>query len=101
MSYEGTVFQLCEKGHVSECDAHFDYLEVCSCGASFTDSFEIDETNGSPHFSDVDVVLLTPDVLEACNLGHKHIVQYATYKFEHVEPYLWAGNSAYPSKDDQ
>lgn len=80
MSYEGYEQLICENGHYWEEDAlqMFEEYGVCRiCQGKVAWSNSVDQTNG-PSQGEIlyevlkEKFLLTPEVVEVCNLGHPH-----------------------------
>ena len=97
MSYEGYEQHLCSYGHYFIVDAYegdyyaasvyIDDKHAISCqvvsgclGSSIWHN-SVDETNGeNAGFIDMRAFMVSSEVLETCNLGHRHIQKAATYR---------------------
>lgn len=88
MSYSGYEQHFCKNGHYYEADIFYftsGYPEICPvCKQPSALVNSVDCTNGyndgmiPPKF--LEELLISPEVKEVCNLGHEHIVKYATYR---------------------
>jgi hypothetical protein len=89
MSYEGYEQHLCENGHYYTRDADYSYGEPSPCpycNAKCAWINCVDQTNGpSQGLIDMKNLLVTPEVVETCNLGHKHITKQAIYRIPSKE----------------
>lgn len=75
MSYEGREQHICSNGHLFEMDG---------CKAKSVWENMIDDTNGGSvgeiMESEFNKLLISPAVIETCNLGHQHQTSPAIYK---------------------
>lgn len=86
MSFEGYCQCICEKGH--RFNTPYDYAgdasDCCPCGAQVALCNVVDDTNcdqyGVVTDDDWTPFLLTPERTQTCNLGHRHVVEAATYR---------------------
>ena len=83
MSWEGYYQNICVNGHQVDdySDDIFDVkCHVCSGKIHWFNV--VDQTNGveAGTIRDFSPVLLTPEKVEVCNLGHKHVTEPATYR---------------------
>lgn len=90
MSYEGYSQFICKNGHYSHQDEKYDSApDPCTCGAEYIWENQVDETNCDAHgVIPMDVInsfILTNEVTEVCNLGHKHVTAEAIYKIPSPE----------------
>ncbi|KKM81994.1 hypothetical protein LCGC14_1324030 [marine sediment metagenome] len=83
MSYEGYSQHICANGHQFDNDCYADHNK-CHCGADSVFCNMVDDTN---YYQDGIIpdwewkkLELTPAKVEECNLGHKHLVEFPTYK---------------------
>jgi hypothetical protein len=90
MSYEGYEQHICEHGHRFDVSCQYvpeqDGDEVtCDCEAKSVFYNEVDTTNCDeygviPNKVWDEKFLLSKEKAEVCNLGHTHIVEWATYR---------------------
>lgn len=78
MSYEGYVRLLCESGHQDVYDCYAVRPDKCRCGARFVWERHVDQTNDDG--VDPELEMLTPPVVERCNLGHSHVIVEPTFR---------------------
>lgn len=80
MSWEGFYQSICENGHRFD---HYDEESKCYiCESPHIWINVVDDTNCSSvgMIRDFSPVMILPEIMEVCNLGHKHIKQHATYR---------------------
>ena len=90
MSYEGRVYLLCEKGHLTVTDAH-DGGDTASkpcyihgCRAPYVQWYDVDDTNGEGVEPETDMVTpFTYCMCEKC--GDTHVLTPATFRPVHPE----------------
>lgn len=110
MSYEGYIQTICERGHYSQRDDDYYAYQApawkCShlfdgvvCGSESKESYSVDDTN-CDSYGRREVILLTPETYETCNLGHRHIISAATYRFDPT-PLFWDGERFLPISDQK
>lgn len=82
MSYEGYDQVICEDGHLSTVDCWDDDSACFICGGKRVWRNGVDDTNcdemGIIH--DFSSLVITPEELQTCNLGHPHVVKHAKYR---------------------
>lgn len=84
MSYQGFAQCLCSQGHLYEINAYEtnDNCPICQSECVFYNG--VDDTNGemSGYIPDTiwQKLIISPMVQKTCDLGHTHIITYATYK---------------------
>jgi len=84
MSYEGHEQHLCKNGHLwVEPYSYGDPIDPCLvCKEPSVWCNSVSDTN-CDSFGEIlswVTLILTPEVVETCNLGHRHIMQPATYR---------------------
>lgn len=95
MSYEGREQHICSNGHLFEMDCQYNmysedrstYCPEYGCKAKSVWENMIDDTNGGSGGSvgeimesEFNKLLISPAVIETCNLGHQHQTSPAIYK---------------------
>ena len=88
MSYEGYEQHICEGGHKFTLDSYYAYdTSPClcpHCGAKSVWYNAVDDTNcdayGVIPEESWKPFLLTEEVVETCNFGHKHVTKHATWR---------------------
>lgn len=84
MSYEGYVQFICKNGHYNkQPEAHDGDQAPCHCGTGYVWENRVNDTNCDAFGVIPDHVMrmfiVTDEILEECNLGHKHVMSEATY----------------------
>lgn len=93
MSYEGYEQHICKNGHRFDISSQFDYWEspsVPSCYHCYKNSVwcnSVDDTNGenTGKILDFSSFLIDAEIVETCNLGHRHLTRPATYRIPSEE----------------
>ena len=88
MSYEGRVEYLCEVGHrwTQQCDYSMDEepTPCVFCDKKSVWEHDIDDTNcdaiGFIPDTEWEKLLISPEEVERCNLGHTHVIKHARYR---------------------
>ena len=88
MSYEGRIQVICQNGHygVREASYNLDDEEApCHCGAELAWTNAVDDTNCEAWGEIPEAILqkefmVSDEVVETCNLGHKHITKERVYR---------------------
>lgn len=92
MSYEGRIQLFCQNGHylVREAGYNLDEEEApCHCGARLVWSNAVDDTNCEA-FGEIpesvlkDKFMVSDEVVETCNLGHKHVTKERVYRIPSI-----------------
>lgn len=83
MSYEGRIQCLCRNGHRFTLDAYSE-ANNCHCSARIVFHNDVDDTNGEacgeiPNHC-WEQLIISPEEVEVCNLGHRHIMKEALYR---------------------
>lgn len=85
MSYEGYSQNICQNGHKFNSGSFWNDPPLCSiCKAEIAFANSVDDTNCDAYgfISDEDwnKLLISPQKIEKCNLGHEHVIVHAIYR---------------------
>src|ERR1700744_2306542 len=85
MSYEGRVQFICENGHLDTVSEPYGGEVQCpTCKGKVAWENSVDDTNcdayGLIPDEEFAKVLVEPEVVEYCNLGHRHVTADAVYR---------------------
>jgi len=83
MSYEGYNQFICTSGHRFDTPDNYGSRPRCAiCGEEPAWCNSVDETNCESYgvIRDFSSLLIEPEQVETCNLGHAHVVKHARYR---------------------
>ena len=90
MSFEGFYQCFCKNGHLIQFDVYDDDSSQCPvCGTEFAVKILVDDTNGERNGiiskTELEKLVISPEVKQLCNLGHWHVVNPTVYRIPSPE----------------